>query len=84
VASFHGKQPFLLVSQARYGSFYLLEELPQLVLLKAMLKLQIDHAEEDGSVVFQDGSSIKADVIMHCTGYRNFQGPLNPFLILQM
>lgn len=29
----------------------------------------IDRALEDGSVVFQDGSSIKADVIMHCTGY---------------
>ena len=36
-----------------------------------MLELQIDRAEEDGSVVFQDGSSIKADVIMHCTGYRD-------------
>ncbi|XP_047076468.1 flavin-containing monooxygenase FMO GS-OX-like 4 [Lolium rigidum] len=29
----------------------------------------VDHAEEDGSVVFQDGSRIKADVILHCTGY---------------
>ena len=42
-----------------------------------MLKLQIDRAEEDGSVVFQDGSSIKADVIMHCTGYRDLQCPCN-------
>ncbi|KAG2550656.1 hypothetical protein PVAP13_9KG337757 [Panicum virgatum] len=33
------------------------------------LHSMIDCAEEDGSVVFQDGSSIKADVIMHCTGY---------------
>uniref|UniRef100_J3N4R7 Flavin-containing monooxygenase n=2 Tax=Oryza brachyantha TaxID=4533 RepID=J3N4R7_ORYBR len=33
------------------------------------LHSMIDRAEEDGSVVFQDGSSIKADVIMHCTGY---------------
>jgi len=48
-----------------------------LVLLKLMLKLQIDRAEEDGSVVFQDGSSIKADVIMHCTGYRDLQCPCN-------
>ena len=40
-----------------------------------MLELQIDCAEEDGSVVFQDGSSIKADVIMHCTGYRDLQYP---------
>uniref|UniRef100_A0A0A9CPK4 Uncharacterized protein n=1 Tax=Arundo donax TaxID=35708 RepID=A0A0A9CPK4_ARUDO len=34
-----------------------------------MFELQIDCAQEDGSVVFQDGSSIKANVIMHCTGY---------------
>lgn len=33
------------------------------------LHSMIDHAQEDGCVVFQDGSSIKADVIMHCTGY---------------
>ncbi|VAI11287.1 unnamed protein product [Triticum turgidum subsp. durum] len=26
----------------------------------------IEHAEEDGSLVFQDGSRIKADVILHC------------------
>jgi hypothetical protein len=30
---------------------------------------QVDRAEEDGSVVFPDGSRIKADVILHCTGY---------------
>uniref|UniRef100_A0A453NIA3 Flavin-containing monooxygenase n=1 Tax=Aegilops tauschii subsp. strangulata TaxID=200361 RepID=A0A453NIA3_AEGTS len=30
---------------------------------------QIDRAQEDGSVVFHDGSRVKADVIMHCTGY---------------
>ncbi|VAI11288.1 unnamed protein product [Triticum turgidum subsp. durum] len=30
----------------------------------------IEHAEEDGSLVFQDGSRIKADVILHCTGYK--------------
>ncbi|CAD6204443.1 unnamed protein product [Miscanthus lutarioriparius] len=29
----------------------------------------IDHALEDGNVVFQDGNSIRADVIMHCIGY---------------
>ena len=46
-------------------------------MLKLMLELQIDRAEEDGSVVFQDGSSIKADVIMHCTGYRDLQCPCN-------
>ncbi|XP_047093819.1 flavin-containing monooxygenase FMO GS-OX-like 4 [Lolium rigidum] len=33
------------------------------------LHSMIDRAQEDGSVVFQDGHSIKADVIMHCTGY---------------
>ncbi|XP_062201165.1 flavin-containing monooxygenase FMO GS-OX-like 3 isoform X2 [Phragmites australis] len=27
------------------------------------------HSMDNGNVVFQDGSSIKADVIMHCTGY---------------
>uniref|UniRef100_M8AXH9 Flavin-containing monooxygenase n=1 Tax=Aegilops tauschii TaxID=37682 RepID=M8AXH9_AEGTA len=36
----------------------------------------IERAEEDGSLVFQDGSKIKADVVLHCTGYKyNF-----PFL----
>ncbi|CAN6305923.1 unnamed protein product [Urochloa humidicola] len=33
------------------------------------LHSMIDRAQEDGCVVFRDGSSIKADVIMHCTGY---------------
>ncbi|KAL6642724.1 hypothetical protein ACP70R_020905 [Stipagrostis hirtigluma subsp. patula] len=33
------------------------------------LHSMIDHAQDDGNVVFKDGSSIKADVIMHCTGY---------------
>ncbi|XP_044980054.1 flavin-containing monooxygenase FMO GS-OX-like 4 [Hordeum vulgare subsp. vulgare] len=36
----------------------------------------VDRAEEDGGVVFQDGSRVKADAIVHCTGYKyNF-----PFL----
>lgn len=36
----------------------------------------IERAEEDGTVVFQDGSRVKADAIVHCTGYKyNF-----PFL----
>ncbi|XBH62042.1 hypothetical protein VPH35_116358 [Triticum aestivum] len=40
------------------------------------LHSEIDRAQEDGSVVFHDGSRVKADVIMHCTGYKyNF-----PFL----
>ncbi|KAJ3681872.1 hypothetical protein LUZ60_014445 [Juncus effusus] len=30
----------------------------------------IERAEENGSVIFQDGTSIPADVIMHCTGYK--------------
>ncbi|XP_044384214.1 flavin-containing monooxygenase FMO GS-OX-like 4 [Triticum aestivum] len=30
----------------------------------------IDGAEEDGSVVFQDGGRVKADAIVHCTGYK--------------
>ncbi|KAF8020015.1 hypothetical protein BT93_G0645 [Corymbia citriodora subsp. variegata] len=29
----------------------------------------IARAEDDGKLVFQDGSSIYADVIIHCTGY---------------
>ncbi|KAG8092498.1 hypothetical protein GUJ93_ZPchr0012g19675 [Zizania palustris] len=33
------------------------------------LHSMIDRAQEDGSVVFQDGNSVIADVIMHCTGY---------------
>ncbi|KAK3157090.1 hypothetical protein QOZ80_2AG0116030 [Eleusine coracana subsp. coracana] len=33
------------------------------------LHSMIDRAQDDGSVVFRDGSLIKADVIMHCTGY---------------
>jgi hypothetical protein len=30
--------------------------------------LQIERAEEDGSVVFQDGSRVKADAILYCSG----------------
>jgi hypothetical protein len=33
-----------------------------------MERLQIERAEADGSVVFQDGNGVKADAIMHCTG----------------
>jgi hypothetical protein len=32
-----------------------------------MFEMQIDQALEDDSVVFRDDSSVKADVIMHCT-----------------
>lgn len=31
--------------------------------------MQIKSVHEDGSVVFQDGSILFADVILHCTGY---------------
>ena len=74
MASFHGKTIFY-PGESRYGSFYALEELPQYysIVANLMLGLQIDHAQEDGTVVFQDGSSIKADVIMHCTGYSDLQ-----------
>jgi len=38
--------------------------------------LQIGHVYEDGTVAFQDGLRVQADVIIHCTGYKyNF-----PFL----
>ncbi|XP_057977938.1 flavin-containing monooxygenase FMO GS-OX-like 4 [Malania oleifera] len=30
----------------------------------------IESAHEDGNVVFQDGSMVHADVILHCTGYK--------------
>ncbi|KAK1653196.1 hypothetical protein QYE76_071001 [Lolium multiflorum] len=30
----------------------------------------IERAEADGSVVFQDGNRVKADAIIHCTGYK--------------
>lgn len=40
------------------------------------LHSMIERAEEDGTVAFQDGSRLKADAIVHCTGYKyNF-----PFL----
>ncbi|KFK40581.1 hypothetical protein AALP_AA2G014700 [Arabis alpina] len=32
----------------------------------------IERVHEDGSVVFQNGTTILADVIMHCTGYCSF------------
>ncbi|CAA0806041.1 Flavin-containing monooxygenase FMO GS-OX-like 3 [Striga hermonthica] len=31
---------------------------------------KIDHVNESGEVVFQDGASIRADIILHCTGYK--------------
>uniref|UniRef100_A0ACD5WGC5 Uncharacterized protein n=1 Tax=Avena sativa TaxID=4498 RepID=A0ACD5WGC5_AVESA len=34
----------------------------------------IERVEEDGSVLFQDGSRVKADTILHCTGY-NYHFP---------
>ncbi|XP_047062090.1 flavin-containing monooxygenase FMO GS-OX5-like [Lolium rigidum] len=34
------------------------------------LHSMIERAEEDGTIVFQDGSRIKADAIVHCTGYK--------------
>jgi hypothetical protein len=30
----------------------------------------VERAEADGGVVFRDGTSVRADVIMHCTGYK--------------
>ncbi|MQM09976.1 hypothetical protein Taro_042863 [Colocasia esculenta] len=34
------------------------------------LHTMISSAEEDGTVVFLDGSSLHVDVILHCTGYK--------------
>ncbi|XP_055810910.1 flavin-containing monooxygenase FMO GS-OX5-like [Solanum dulcamara] len=31
---------------------------------------KIDHVDENGEVTFMDGSSIDADIILHCTGYK--------------
>ncbi|KAL6004948.1 Flavin-containing monooxygenase FMO GS-OX5, partial [Asimina triloba] len=31
---------------------------------------EIASAHEDGAVLFQDGSSLLADIILHCTGYK--------------
>ncbi|KAI3780712.1 hypothetical protein L2E82_10700 [Cichorium intybus] len=31
---------------------------------------KINHVYDDGKVVFQDGDSIEADFILHCTGYK--------------
>ncbi|KAF8412409.1 hypothetical protein HHK36_000373 [Tetracentron sinense] len=33
------------------------------------LHSMIESAHEDGTVIFQDGSSVLVDVILHCTGY---------------
>lgn len=37
--------------------------------------MQIECAHEDGKVVFQDGSIVEADVIIHCTGYFQIHCP---------
>ncbi|OAY78671.1 Flavin-containing monooxygenase FMO GS-OX-like 4, partial [Ananas comosus] len=34
------------------------------------LHSMIKSTHKDGTVVFEDGSSVKVDVIMHCTGYK--------------
>ncbi|XP_026439804.1 flavin-containing monooxygenase FMO GS-OX-like 4 isoform X2 [Papaver somniferum] len=34
------------------------------------LHSMIESAHDDGRVIFQDGSSVTADVILHCTGYK--------------
>nr|GMD65089.1 flavin-containing monooxygenase FMO GS-OX5-like isoform X1 [Ipomoea batatas] len=31
---------------------------------------KIDHVDENGEVVFEDGESIHADAIIHCTGFK--------------
>ncbi|XP_009789147.1 flavin-containing monooxygenase FMO GS-OX-like 2 isoform X1 [Nicotiana tabacum] len=31
---------------------------------------KIDHVDESGEVIFLDGSSVHADIILHCTGYK--------------
>lgn len=31
--------------------------------------MQIDHANQNGEIVFEDGDVVHADIILHCTGY---------------
>ncbi|KAL8483498.1 hypothetical protein ACS0TY_026256 [Phlomoides rotata] len=31
---------------------------------------KIDYVDENGEVVFQDGASVHADIILHCTGFK--------------
>ena len=31
--------------------------------------MQIERVQKDGTVIFEDGSMVLADVILHCTGY---------------
>ena len=31
--------------------------------------MQIESVRKDGTVFFQDGSFVHADIILHCTGY---------------
>ncbi|KAK2979976.1 hypothetical protein RJ640_006784 [Escallonia rubra] len=33
---------------------------------------KIEHVYEDGIVAFQDGTSVDADIIFHCTGYKYY------------
>ncbi|KAK3033772.1 hypothetical protein RJ639_034214 [Escallonia herrerae] len=33
---------------------------------------KIEHVYEDGIVAFQDGTSVDADIILHCTGYKYY------------
>lgn len=39
---------------------------------------QINRVYDDGTIFFQDGDSIEADIILHCTGYE-----LHPTLFTQ-
>uniref|UniRef100_F6HCY7 Flavin-containing monooxygenase n=1 Tax=Vitis vinifera TaxID=29760 RepID=F6HCY7_VITVI len=34
--------------------------------------MQVESVHRDGTVIFQDGSGVLADVIMHCTGYEYY------------
>lgn len=42
---------------------------PKTMLISTKHSMQIKSAHDDGTVVFPDGSSVLADVILHCTGY---------------
>ena len=33
--------------------------------------IQIEFVDEDGKIVFQDGSSVHAYTILYCTGYKS-------------
>lgn len=38
-------------------------------MLISTMPMQIESVREEGTVIFQDGSEVCANIILHCTGY---------------